>query len=156
MFPDIVGFKIFLEHLHHLIRQRMGRTQDHIRLLRLHILRVHCEKFLVRPGIDIFPAGQLHQTSHIRIFRGDDIRTGKSHQHQHFGRFFPFIFTLILFIKLRELIYQLLRLRLPVKNLSQFLNRTVHPLHAAQIQKSPVRIDGFIFGLLIRLQGGRA
>ena len=156
MFPDIVRLEVLLEHLHDLIRQRMRRSKDNIRLLCLHIFCIDCEEFLVTSGIDILAPGKCHQTSHIRILCRNDITSRQTHEEQDLRMVFALILRLVLVIKILELRNKPVRLLFPVKNLPEFLDRTVHPLHALKIQESPVRSDIFILRLKVRLQRRRA
>ena len=156
MFPDIICLKVLFEHLHDLIRQRMCRSKDDIRLLCLHIFCIDCKEFLVASGIDILAPGKLHQTSHIRILRRNDITSRQPHEDQDLRMLLALILRLVLVIKILKLRNKLIRLLFPSKDLPEFLDRAVHPLHTLKVQESPVRSDIFILRLKVRLQRRRA
>ena len=133
MFPDIIGLEIFVKHLHDLIRKCVSRTEDDIRFFGLHIFGVYRKKLLICICINIFAACQSHKTSHVGIFGSNDVAARKPHQDQHLRMVFSLVLLFVFFVEIPELFYQRACLLFPVKNLSQFLNGTVHPLYTAKI-----------------------
>ena len=133
MLPDVILGKVLIEHLHDLIRQCMGCTQDDIRLFGLHIFCVDGQKFLIGVRIHILTACQFHQTSHIGVRSGNDITSRKSHQDHHLRMVLAFVFLLIVIIKLGKFLHKLICLILPVEDLAQLLNGTVHTRYTSEV-----------------------
>ena len=74
MLPDIVRGKFLGEHLLDLIRQRVCRTQDDIRILLLHILGVRGQKFLpVTVTVDVRAAGELNKAADVAVVGSDNV-----------------------------------------------------------------------------------
>ena len=150
--PNVVRGELVGEHGHHLGGQGMRRAQDDVGIARLHVLGVHVDELLFGVGVDVLPAGQLHEAAHVAVRRGHHVRAGNAHQDEHRRRLLAFVSRAILLDELGVLANERLGLLLAAELLAQVGDGVVHALHAAQVEEHRGHHGRGVLRLQIALQ----